>query len=78
MESPTERLEKLERSSTVKLTASGSTSQLLQQLQSHASGGPSVQLAFATSALKDSLENEELLQQLLQSVGKGENLNVEA
>jgi hypothetical protein len=62
----------------MKLTSSGSTSQLLNQLQSHASGGSSVQLALATSALKDALENEELIQQLLHSTGKGQNLNVEA
>jgi hypothetical protein len=62
----------------MKLTASGSTSQLLQQLQSHASGGSSAQLAMGISALKSSMENEELILQLLESVGKGQNLNIEA
>lgn len=63
---------------TVKLSSSEMTSQLLQELQSQASGSLDAQLALSTSALKEALDNEELLLELLQSVGKGRNVNVEA
>lgn len=62
----------------MKLSSNGLTSQLLQELQSNASSSSSVQLAISTSALKDSLENQELILKLLQSVGKGNRINLEA
>lgn len=62
----------------MKVNLSGNTSQLLQQLQSQASGNASVQLSLATSALKGSIENQELLLELLETIGKGQNLNVKA
>ncbi|MFB6346940.1 MAG: hypothetical protein ABEK50_14535 [bacterium] len=60
----------------MKLTSSELSSKMLQQLQSGA--GSSVQLSIATSTLKQSLDNEELVLQLLQSVGKGNRINTEA
>jgi hypothetical protein len=60
------------------VNASGLSTRLLNDLQTSASDGASVKLALGTSALKQSLENEELVLKLLQSVGKGTNLNVEA
>lgn len=62
----------------MKISSSEMTSQLLQELQSQASGSLDAQLALSTSALKGALESEELILKLLESVGKGQNLNVEA
>lgn len=62
----------------MKLSSSEMTSQLLQELQSQASGGLDTQLALSTSALKQALESEELILKLLESIGKGQNINLEA
>lgn len=62
----------------MKISSSEMTSQLLQELESQASGSLDAQLALSTSALKGALESEELILKLLESVGKGQNLNVEA
>lgn len=62
----------------MKLTSAGISSTLLQELQRNASADSSVQLALSTSVLKESLESQETLLELLQSVGKGNHVNVEA
>lgn len=62
----------------MKISSSEISSQLLRELQSQASGGSNAQLALSTSALKQALDNEELILELLQSVGKGKNISVEA
>lgn len=62
----------------MRITSSGLTSRLLSELQSNVSGSSSVQLAMSTATLKESLDNQELLLKLLQSDGKGNNVNVEA